>query len=417
MPARKDAIAVVKRLSEAGHIAYFAGGWVRDFIMQQPSDDIDIATSASVEEVQGLFPKTIPVGISFGILIVAQGSHQFEVATFRKEFGYFDGRRPTRVEKATPQEDALRRDFTINGMFWDPLTQKLYDFVGGQEDIERKLIRAIGNPHERFYEDRLRMMRAVRYATRFGFSIEEQTYSAIQDHAQALLPSVAMERIWQEFKKMAQFGHFDKSLYILHSLGLLPIIFPSLKHVNVEEMQKRLSSLPFFPKEAPPIAQLIEIFPSATLDELLVLAETLKVSKQDKELIEFLHHARKLFEMPAEWLEKLEKIEWARFYAHPFADLALAMRAAHLLPAQRAAFTNEHEMRKSSLKRFIFRIVTKKPVINAQMLMDEGILPGKQMGLLLTEAERLSVNEGVEEKSELIALLKKSIHWQNGLVY
>jgi poly(A) polymerase len=384
--------------------------------MQQPSDDIDIATSASVEEVQALFPKTIPVGISFGIVIVVHGTHQFEVATFRKEFGYFDGRRPTRVEKATPEEDALRRDFTINGMFWDPIEEKLYDYVGGQEDIKQKVIRAIGNPHERFYEDRLRMMRAVRYATRFDFSIDEQTYLAIRDHADALLPSVAMERIWQEFKKMAQFGHFDKSLCILHSLGLLAIIFPNLKNVSVEEMQKRTSPLTHFPKEAPPIAQLLEIFPNASLDDLLLLTESLKLSKQDKDLTEFLHHARKLFEMPAEWLEKMEKIEWARFYAHPYCDLALTIRAAHLPLQQRIFFTGQHEAQRIALARFIARITRKEPVVDAQTLMHEGILPGKQMGLLLAEAERISVNEGIEEKSALIDLLKKTIYWQNGPV-
>jgi poly(A) polymerase len=412
----QDAIAVVKRLSEAGHIAYFAGGFVRDFIMQQPSDDIDIATSASVEEVQALFDKTIPVGISFGIVIVVHGSHQFEVATFRKEFGYFDGRRPTRVEKATPEEDALRRDFTINGMFWDPIEKKLYDYVGGQEDIQRKVIRAIGNPHERFYEDRLRMMRAVRYATRFNFSIEEQTYSAIREHAHALLPSVAMERIWQEFKKMAQFGHFDTSLCILHTLGLLAVIFPNLKNVSVEEMQRRTCSLAHFPKEAPAIAQLLEIFPNASLDDLLVLSESLKLSKQDKDLTEFLYHARTLFEMPAEWLEKMEKIEWARFYAHPYCDLALAIHAAHLPLQQRSVFTIQHETLRRALARFIARITHKQPLVDAQTLMDEGIRPGKQMGLLLAEAERISVNEEIEEKSVLIALLKKTIYWQNGPV-
>lgn len=416
MPAQKDAIAVVKKLSEAGHIAYFAGGWVRDFIMEQPSDDIDIATSASVEEVQALFLKTIPVGISFGIVIVAHGTHQFEVASFRKEFGYFDGRRPAHVERASPEEDALRRDFTINGMFWDPLEKKLYDYVGGQEDIKRKVIRAIGSAHERFYEDRLRMMRAVRYATRFDFSIEEQTYLAIRDHAHALLPSVAMERIFQEFKKMAQFNHFDKSLYLLHSLGLLATIFPDLKNVSKEEVQKRISSLPFFPKQAPAIAQLLELFPTASLDDLLRLAELLKVSKQDKDLIEFLHHARKLFEMPAEWLEKMEKIEWARFYAHPYSDLALSIRAAQLSSDERSAFTLQHASQRSSLERFIVRIVKKQPVIDAQTLISEGILPGKQMGLILAEAERLSVNEGIEEKSELIELLKKSFYWQNGRI-
>src|SRR6185437_5720237 len=160
---------IVKRLVEAGHLAYFAGGWVRDFLLNHPSDDIDIATSASVEEIQALFPKTIPVGIAFGIVIVVEKGHQFEVATFRKDRGYVDGRRPTGIDPASPEEDAQRRDFTLNGMFYDPLQKKVLDFVSGQEDLKKGIIRAIGNPHERFLEDRLRMMRAVRYGTRFGF--------------------------------------------------------------------------------------------------------------------------------------------------------------------------------------------------------------------------------------------------------
>src|SRR5580692_5664748 len=120
MPARPAATEVVKKLVDAGFTTYFAGGWVRDFLMQHPSDDIDIATSASVEEVQALFPKTIPVGVAFGIVIVVQDGFQFEVATFRKDRGYVDGRRPSGIDPAAPEEDAIRRDFTINGMFYDP---------------------------------------------------------------------------------------------------------------------------------------------------------------------------------------------------------------------------------------------------------------------------------------------------------
>jgi hypothetical protein len=172
--------------------------------------------------------------------------------------------------------------------------------------------------------------------------------------------------------------------------------------------------LTHFQKEAPPIAQLLEIFPNASLDDFLNLTELLKLSKQDKDLSEFLHHARKLFEMPAEWLEKMEKIEWARFYAHPYSDLALAIRAAHLSTQQRSLFTTYHAAQRNALGRFIVRITHKQPVVDAQTLMREGILPGKQMGLLLAEAERLSVNEGIEEKSVLIDLLKKTLYWQDG---
>lgn len=268
MDHSSSALHVVKTLSKAGHIAYFAGGWVRDFIMKHPSDDIDIATSASVEEIQALFPKTIPVGVAFGIVIVVIHSHQFEVATFRKDRGYVDGRRPTGIDPASPEEDAQRRDFTINGLFYDPQADQIFDFVGGLDDIRKGVIRAIGDPIERFTEDRLRMMRAVRYSTRFGFPIESDTLQAILKFASTLLPSVAMERVWQEFKKMSQFAHFDAGLVTLHQLNLLPTIFPQLKDLSTQQIQQRVKYIPLFPKNSPTIAELLELFPTILSSKL-----------------------------------------------------------------------------------------------------------------------------------------------------
>src|SRR3989338_9806133 len=201
---------IVERLKEKGFIAYFAGGWVRDFLMKHPSDDIDIATTASVEEVRALFEKTIPVGAAFGIVIVVEDGHPFEVATFRKERGYLDGRRPTKVEPATPQEDAQRRDFTINGLFYDPTTDELFDYVEGKRDLQKGILRAIGNPHERFLEDRLRMMRAVRYSTRFNFPIEKETKAAVLLHAKNPPPPRPQERDLAGFKKGAPFSPFKR---------------------------------------------------------------------------------------------------------------------------------------------------------------------------------------------------------------
>ena len=152
----RSARKVIDKLVLEGHTAYYAGGYVRDRIMGHPSDDIDIATTAPVEIVQTLFKKTIPVGVQFGIVIVVMDGHQFEVATFRKEEEYKDGRRPTKIEPATPEEDAVRRDFTINGMFYDPTTGEVIDYIDGKKDIKHRIIRAIGNPKERFMEDRLR---------------------------------------------------------------------------------------------------------------------------------------------------------------------------------------------------------------------------------------------------------------------
>lgn len=150
---------IVLKLHRAGFIAYFAGGWVRDYVMDHPSEDIDIATDATPAQIMDLFPHTVLVGLAFGVVIVVSDGHQFEVATFRKDLHYADGRHPQGIEMSTPREDALRRDFTINGMFYDPIEELIHDFVHGQDDIRQGIIRTIGDPYERFFEDRLRMLR------------------------------------------------------------------------------------------------------------------------------------------------------------------------------------------------------------------------------------------------------------------
>ncbi|MBS0629569.1 MAG: CCA tRNA nucleotidyltransferase [Verrucomicrobia bacterium] len=401
----KAATHVVKQLQDAGFIAYFAGGWVRDYLMNHPSDDIDIATDASVAEIQRLFPKTVPVGVAFGIVIVIHNGDQFEVATFRKDRGYVDGRRPTGVDPATPEEDANRRDFTINGMFYDPIGEKLYDFIGGEKDIQKKVIRAIGNPHERFFEDRLRMMRAVRYSTRFDFPIELATLNAIRAHAADLLPAVAMERIWQEFKKMSHFAHFDTGLILLHDLGLLPVIFPSLKEVSLNELKRRVQFIEKFPKDSPTFAELLELFPTHDLEQIFQLADYLKLSNKETAFAKFYHHAQTLFNMPKEWLEKLEKIEWAEFYADPYSDIGLSMLTVKQPDPE--AFKREQQQRQQSLAPHIDRIRSKNPYLRAEHLIAIGVPPGEKMGDLLEEGMRIAVNQGIIDPQEIITILKQ----------
>ncbi|HSX13482.1 MAG TPA: CCA tRNA nucleotidyltransferase, partial [Chlamydiales bacterium] len=216
---------IIDTLTKAGYIAYYAGGWVRDLLLQHESDDIDIATNAPPETIQALFPHTVPLGIAFGIVLVIVEHHQYEVATFRRDVDYADGRRPTKIEFATAIEDAKRRDFTINGMFYDPLQNQILDYVEGQADLKKKIIRAIGNPHERIKEDRLRMIRAIRLACRFNFTIEPQTQEAIRFHAKEIFPAVAIERIYQELTKGHDFKKLPEMLLELHSFGLLETIF------------------------------------------------------------------------------------------------------------------------------------------------------------------------------------------------
>jgi len=403
------ATSVVRTLQEAGYTAYFAGGWVRDHLMKHPSDDIDIATDANVSEIQKLFPKTIPVGVAFGIVIVVEEGHQFEVASFRKDRGYIDGRRPTGVDPATPEEDAQRRDFTINGMFYDPLTETIYDYVGGQEDIERGVISAIGDPHERFFEDRLRMMRAARYSTRFGFPIEEKTLEAIKGHASDLLPSVAMERIWQEFKKMSQFAHFDTGLILLHELGLLSVIFPDLKEVSPNEIKHRVRFIEKFPKGSPTFAELLELFPDHDLDQVFELSEMLKLSNKEKAFARFYYHAQALCNMPREWHEKLEKIEWVQFYADPYCDVGLSMVAVR--SDDPSAFLTEHSERRQRLKKHIDRMLAKDPYLKAEHLFKAGVKAGEKMGDLLEEGMRIAVNEEIEDPAEIISRLQETPLW------
>ena len=198
---REDAIAVLCRLREAGHEAYFAGGCVRDEVMGLTPMDYDIATSAAPEVVRSLFTKTQAVGQAFGVILVKQKRSVVEVATFRTEANYTDGRRPGVVQFATAAEDAQRRDFTINGLFLDPLDGRVIDFVEGMKDIQARRLRAIGNPEERFSEDHLRLLRAVRFTARFGLQIDPATAEAIRAHA-PLLRRISPERSADELRQM-----------------------------------------------------------------------------------------------------------------------------------------------------------------------------------------------------------------------
>src|ERR1044072_330923 len=182
----RTASEIVRNLRGAGHVAYYAGGGVRDLLRGQAPKDIDIATDARPETVQKMFPRTYAVGAHFGVIVVLEGDFQFEVATFRSDGAYLDGRRPVEVHFATAEEDAARRDFTINGMFFDPERDEVIDYIGGRADLERRVIRAIGDPGQRFAEDRLRMLRALRFATVLGFDIEGKTWDAIVASADAI---------------------------------------------------------------------------------------------------------------------------------------------------------------------------------------------------------------------------------------
>jgi poly(A) polymerase len=406
MDMQTFATEAVKKLVGAGYLAYFAGGWVRDYLMDHPSSDIDIATDAPPEVIIKLFPNTIHVGAAFGVYIVPHGKEQIEIAIFRKDVEYAGGRRPTRIETSTPEEDALRRDFTINGMFYDPLKDVVHDWVQGAEDIKKGIIRAIGNPDQRFFEDRLRMIRAVRFATRFGFAIEPETQQAIIDNAESLFPAVSMERIWQEFHKMSHYHNFDHAIVELHRLKLLGEVFPELKSIHLNDIKKRVSAYHAFPNRSPLVAYLIQLFPDKNLVQMEETLRQLKASTKDVKLAHFLMQGEELLSKT----EKREPIEWVRFYADPHADLCLEMHAAtHTL--DRKDFFHSHDARKHKLSAHIDRIKNKKPLVTSEHIKNEGIPSGKIMGDILKEAERLTINKDLKEPNEVIQELKRTLVW------
>lgn len=192
---------IVDRLQGAGFTAFWVGGCVRDFLLGREPQDFDIATDARPEHIEKLFKKTIAVGRKFGVMIVVENKHQFQVATFRAEENYTDGRRPEKVVFSSAQADARRRDFTINGLFYDPLTEKIHDWVGGERDLHARIIRTIDAPAERFAEDHLRLLRAVRFAAQLNFEIEAETFAAIQSLAPKI-KIISAERIRDELLKL-----------------------------------------------------------------------------------------------------------------------------------------------------------------------------------------------------------------------
>ena len=218
---------IVHRLREAGHQAFFAGGCVRDSLMGKTPHDFDIATSARPEEVQALFPRTIPVGAQFGVVLVVEEGRDYQVATFRSDGTYLDGRHPRSVSFTSAEGDAKRRDFTINGLFYDPVEGKVLDFVGGREDLESRTLRAIGNPAERFAEDKLRLLRAVRLATVLDFTIEAGTWNALCAGA-ATIHDVSAERIRDELVKIFAAPQRLRGFDLLDASELLEEILPEI---------------------------------------------------------------------------------------------------------------------------------------------------------------------------------------------
>ncbi len=225
------ALNILEKLRQSGFEAYFAGGSVRDMLLGKPAKDYDIATAATPDQIEALFSKTRSIGKHFGVILVEEQGHHIEVATFRADSDYSDGRRPNGVTFTTAQEDVKRRDFTINGLLYDPIADKVLDFVDGQIDLKEHLIRFIGNPADRIQEDSLRILRAIRFKNRLGFRYHPDTFAALRQYSH-LVTRVSSERIRDELNFLLLDASRSDSIRDLHEFGLLQILLPEIEKLR-----------------------------------------------------------------------------------------------------------------------------------------------------------------------------------------
>jgi len=339
--SQKDkAIGIVKRLRDEGYESYLAGGCVRDMLLGKTPQDYDISTNAKPDEIAKIFPKIIPVGAQFGVLLVMIESEAFEVASFRHDGPYLDGRRPTHVRYGSLQEDILRRDFTINGMVYDPITGQIIDLVDGREDLERKLVRAIGNPRSRFEEDRLRMVRAVRFAASLDFTIESETFDAIRELA-STVKQISWERIGEEITRILTEGGAKRGFELLDRTGLLKILLPEI------EAMKGVEQSPDYHPEGDVFTHTMLTLshldsPTETLAYGCLLHDVAKpvCIRRDEHRLTFYGHTEKGAEMAEELLKRLKR------------SRATWERVAYLV-RNHLRHVQAPQMRLSTLKRFL----------------------------------------------------------------
>jgi poly(A) polymerase len=418
---REFAVDVVRRLQEAGFRALWNGGCVRDFLMGRLPKDYDVATDARPDAVRSLFGhrRTLAVGASFGVIIVVgpKDAGNVEVATFRTEGPYLDGRRPEHVDFATPEEDAQRRDFTINGMFYDPISEQVLDFVGGEKDLAAGVVRAIGRPSDRMIEDKLRMLRAVRFAATLDFQIDPATAEAVRAMASEI-HVVSAERIAQELKKMLVDPHRRRAMELARETNLLLEILPELKPVVDESdgtsweatlRRLRLLEQPAFELAT---AALLAGVPKASASGhsprkesgvARVVCKRLRLSNQETDTIEWL-----LVHLP-DVLNSVTKslAELKRILSPPAARELLELARVDRLAADgnlSGVIHCEELLRRTPPEK-----LDPPPLITGDDLISLGLQPGKQFREILDAVRESQLNEELTTRDEAIRLVKRLI--------
>jgi len=338
--SKDKAVAIVKRLRREGYESYLAGGCVRDMLLRHSPRDYDISTNAKPEDVARIFSRTIPVGAQFGVTLVLFEDQSFQVASFRHDGPYLDGRRPSHVRYGSLAEDIRRRDFTINGLVYDPLEDRVIDLVEGQSDLERRTLRAIGDPRERFQEDRLRMIRAVRFAAGLDFAIEENTFNAITEMV-STITQISWERIGDEITRILTEGGAKRGFELLDRTGLLEVVLPEIAAMKgVEQSPDFHPEGDVFNHSMLLLSQLAS--PTETLAYGCLLHDVGKPScrQRDGDRITFYGHTEKGAAIAEDVLKRLKR------------SRATWERVSYLVRSH-LRHTQAPKMRLSTLKRFL----------------------------------------------------------------
>jgi len=390
------AIEIVKELRSRGHEAYFVGGCVRDMVMQIEPADYDIATSATPDEVTAIFPRTETIGAQFGVVLVIKRGHPFEVATFRSDEAYIDGRHPSGVVFTNAKQDVLRRDFTINGLLYDPLTSEVIDYVNGRADIHGGIVRAIGDPYARFEEDKLRILRAIRFGARLGYTIERETWRAVCAMAPKI-HQVSSERVREELTRILTEGRAAHGMTMLEESGLRTQILPELQWTDHIE-----KSLEFVGRGSPPDYAMGVLLHHTNVDLVRQIVERLKFSRAE------MHHILALVENLPRFSEvrRLPPSKLKRFFRLDRFDEHLKLARIHSMAAGEEPI--DYAYAASKRLEWPDEQIWPPPLVTGDDLIAMGFSPGPRFKEILTRVEDEQLEGRVTTREDAIQFVRRN---------
>jgi tRNA nucleotidyltransferase/poly(A) polymerase len=401
--AREAAHAIVDALRERGHIALLAGGCVRDMLLGLRPKDYDVATDARPDRVLEAFPNARKVGAKFGVILVRKYGCDIEVATFRTDGRYSDGRRPDAVTFGTAEEDARRRDFTINGLFLDPADNRVIDFVGGREDLERRLVRTIGDPYERFAEDHLRLLRAVRFAAGLGFTVDGPTLNAMKELGRCL-SQISAERIWLELALILTHPARVAGWSVIRATGLCDHLvegWQCASHTG-DRIDARLRQLP--PRPISPTLALAALWCDDAPNAVSQRAGALRLSNKDRAAVVWI--VRTLPRLRDERALDLAELKTLMARRH-WPDLLELLRADELAAGRDSSAHGRLVTRAMAIPA---DAVAPAPLLSGDDLREMGAQPGPHLGRILKTMYRAQLNEEITTLRDAAALARRLLH-------